>query len=111
MYIRLCKIILFCQLITYTIVDCFSWTHSPHGIHYYLNNEPRDYFSARETCAKNGGQLVKIQSVDIANWLIDWVKSQNDEKAVPFWIGLKQRAFHKYVWLDSSKLEYVNWPE
>ena len=114
MLIKVCHLlILFCVLISNQLVNCISWTHSPHGSHYYLNNEPRDYFTARNICAKNGGQLAKVDSEEVEKWLIEWVKgrSNKDEKAVPFWIGLKQRAFHSYVWLDGSKLDYANWPE
>ena len=85
-----------------------GWTHFKSYC-YFVSSAVKSWQAARTYCQSKGGDLVKINSDEENEFVLNLVyKHAPSTKQV--WIGLKWDAnLSKFVWADNALPKYINW--
>ena len=85
-----------------------GWTHFKSYC-YFVSSAVKSWQAARTYCKSKGGDLVKINSDEENEFVLNLVyKHAPSTKQV--WIGLKWDAhLSKFVWADNALPKYINW--
>ncbi|KAM5158317.1 macrophage mannose receptor 1-like [Mantella aurantiaca] len=85
-----------------------SWI--PFRGHCYFLEAEKVYEWGKATinCLQNGGNLVSIEDQHEADFLFGHLVLLSD-KARYFWIGAYRNVEGKWLWIDNTPMDYVNW--
>ena len=84
-------------------------TNPANGHDYYLL-APASWPAAEGEAENLGGSLAIIRTADEHNWVFAQFGHDGDNKERSLWIGLhRQWPGGPFVWVDGSKVDYVNW--
>ncbi|KAM5158316.1 macrophage mannose receptor 1-like [Mantella aurantiaca] len=76
---------------------------------YFLEAELEyEWGEATTKCLQNGGNLVSIEDQHEADFLFGHLVLLSD-KAHHFWIGAYRNVEGKWLWIDNTPMDYVNW--
>ncbi|KAM5158318.1 macrophage mannose receptor 1-like [Mantella aurantiaca] len=87
-----------------------SWI--PFRSHCYFLEAEMDYEWGEATikCLQKGGNLVSIEDQHEADFLISYLVLLRN-KASSFWIGAYRNVEGKWLWIDNTPMDYVNWDD
>ncbi|XP_073485831.1 macrophage mannose receptor 1-like [Aquarana catesbeiana] len=82
----------------------------PFRGHCYLveSSYTRNWAQASMECLRQGGNLASVEDQLEADFLYHHIELLSD-RTNTFWVGLYRNVEAKWLWLDSTPLDYVNW--
>ncbi|XP_077347036.1 macrophage mannose receptor 1 [Lithobates pipiens] len=82
----------------------------PFRGHCYLveSSYTRNWAQASMECLRQGSNLASVEDQAEADFLYHHIEILND-RVNTFWVGLYRNVEAKWLWLDSTPLDYVNW--
>ncbi|XP_063777609.1 macrophage mannose receptor 1-like [Pseudophryne corroboree] len=87
-----------------------SKTWIPFRGHCYLfeSSSSRNWAQASLECLRHGGSLLSIEDFVESDFIFHHLETLQDRERT-FWLGLYRNVEEKWLWLDNTPLDFVNW--
>ncbi|XP_073533568.1 macrophage mannose receptor 1-like [Phyllobates terribilis] len=85
-------------------------TWIPFRGHCYIfeSSYTRNWAQASMECLRNGANLVSVEDMIESDFLFHHIELLSD-RVKTFWVGLYRNVEEKWLWLDNTPLDFVNW--
>ncbi|KAM4688189.1 macrophage mannose receptor 1 isoform 2-T2 [Discoglossus pictus] len=88
--------------------DQYTWIPFRGHCYSFHSSYTRNWAQSSLECLKLGGSLASIEDNLETNFIWHHVEQLND-RVTSFWIGMYKNVEEKWLWLDNSPVDYVNW--